>query len=275
MNILLVTPFPLAATGGVSTVVLRLREEFVRRGHRVSILVPGHAGRLTAISDVEGTTVFSGYYRLPWVHGHLIRSVVAFWLCLPWTLWDLHRFLARQSIEIVAVQYPLPWLLYFALLRPFSRWRIAATLHGGDVHTLPARDWLERLIVRWLLTSADAVTAVSESLKRDIRDVIDHPHLSVAVILNGAPAAPQLAPRTDHRVAQRPYLVAAGQLIRRKANDVLIEALALMRERGVSASLLLVGDGPERASLARLAAERQPSGRAMRWPYPDNPPGNR
>jgi glycosyltransferase involved in cell wall biosynthesis len=51
-------------------------------------------------------------------------------------------------------------------------------------------------------------------------------------------------------------LVTSSRLTRWKRIDRAIDALALLRARGVHAHLLVVGDGEERAALERLAAQR-------------------
>lgn len=51
-------------------------------------------------------------------------------------------------------------------------------------------------------------------------------------------------------------LLAAGTLERRKGYDVLLEACALLRARGQAFTLKIVGQGPARASLRRLARQR-------------------
>lgn len=61
--------------------------------------------------------------------------------------------------------------------------------------------------------------------------------------------------RSDHGLSGT-TLICVGRLISAKRLDLLIEAC---RAIGEGCELLIVGDGPERASLERLAAERLPS----------------
>lgn len=50
-------------------------------------------------------------------------------------------------------------------------------------------------------------------------------------------------------------LLASGRLVGQKGFDLLLHALALARGRGLDASLLILGEGPERPSLERLRGE--------------------
>jgi phosphatidylinositol alpha-1,6-mannosyltransferase len=59
-----------------------------------------------------------------------------------------------------------------------------------------------------------------------------------------------------HRVADRPLIVCVSRLVARKGQDVLIRAMPGIRRDVPDASLLIVGDGPDRDRLERLAADK-------------------
>jgi phosphatidyl-myo-inositol dimannoside synthase len=56
-----------------------------------------------------------------------------------------------------------------------------------------------------------------------------------------------------HGVADRPLIVCVSRLVARKGQDVLIRAMPRIRRHVPDASLLIVGDGPDRDRLVRLA----------------------
>jgi phosphatidyl-myo-inositol dimannoside synthase len=58
-----------------------------------------------------------------------------------------------------------------------------------------------------------------------------------------------------HGVADRPLIVCVSRLVARKGQDVLIRAMPRIRREVRDASLLIVGDGPDRHRLERLAAD--------------------
>src|SRR4029450_13556791 len=58
-----------------------------------------------------------------------------------------------------------------------------------------------------------------------------------------------------HGVADRPLIVCVSRLVARKGQDVLIRAMPEIRRDVPEASLLIVGDGPDRDRLERLAAD--------------------
>jgi phosphatidylinositol alpha-1,6-mannosyltransferase len=60
--------------------------------------------------------------------------------------------------------------------------------------------------------------------------------------------------RQRHGLAGRPVVACVSRLVARKGQDVLIRAMPFVRRRVPDAVLLVVGDGPHRSTLERLAA---------------------
>jgi phosphatidylinositol alpha-1,6-mannosyltransferase len=60
--------------------------------------------------------------------------------------------------------------------------------------------------------------------------------------------------RMRHGVADRPLVVCVSRLVARKGQDVLIRAMPTIRRKVPDAALLIVGDGPYRRNLEKLAA---------------------
>lgn len=61
--------------------------------------------------------------------------------------------------------------------------------------------------------------------------------------------------RRRHGVEDRPLIVCVSRLVKRKGQDVLIRAMPEIRRRVRDVALLLVGDGPDRERLERLAGD--------------------
>jgi hypothetical protein len=106
---------------------------------------------------------------------------------------------------------------------------------------------LARLLWRRTLQRADAVTV--ESAANAPRGLS-----TVAVIPPGIDIA-RFAPRSQQGLAVDGRIIAVGQLVQRKAYDVLFRALARARTTCSSAHLVLVGSGPEEKALRTLATD--------------------
>lgn len=66
--------------------------------------------------------------------------------------------------------------------------------------------------------------------------------------------------RERHALDDRPVVVCVSRLVARKGQDVLIRGLASVRRRVPGATLVVVGDGPDRRRLEAMAAEVAPPG---------------
>lgn len=98
---------------------------------------------------------------------------------------------------------------------------------------------------------AGRLVAISETGRRELEDIGVNAN-RITVIHNGIDfSAIQSAPIGD----QAADLVYLGRLQPHKNVDLLIEALALLKRRGQILTLAIIGDGPERLSLERLAVE--------------------
>ncbi len=135
--------------------------------------------------------------------------------------------------------------------RPF-----VVTLHGTDValsRKLPGGAWLMGAVLR----RAAAVTAVSSALAESAARALGRPAREIP--LTPMPLAPAAAAPPGER-GERRGVVFVGRLTRQKRVGDLLEALAILAQRGRRLELTVVGDGPERAALEVRAARADLAG---------------
>lgn len=126
---------------------------------------------------------------------------------------------------------------------------------GGTLHTErqtgPARRVLRALISRWAKrwisygwTSTEYLRSLGVPDDRilEIQNAVDERRFA-------APAKPAFK---NH---PRPLMLHVGQLIARKGIEPLLRAASVLQQEGLEFSLLLVGNGPEKSNLERLAEE--------------------
>jgi glycosyltransferase involved in cell wall biosynthesis len=125
---------------------------------------------------------------------------------------------------------------------------------------MPAhRRFLYGLVDAWTLGQCSGIVAVSHVTKRRMVETQRVPAAKIAVIPNGArvpavSAADAQAARAALGVEPGDRIVGGvGQLIPRKAFHVLVEALARLGTRHSGLVGVVLGEGPERAHLQRLA----------------------
>jgi glycosyltransferase involved in cell wall biosynthesis len=234
-----------------------LYQEFSRAGNQVSVLVPGESDHVNPLEEMPGVSLYGVYLRVPFVKETPLKGFVAFCLLFPLTLYALYSFLKREQISVVVLQYPLPQMFYFAILRLLCSWKLIVTLLGNDVHDLPSAGVLDRLMVRLLLKKADNVVGVSRSLLDELKSTFPDLSICDSVIPTGVPLEQFDDSRRRGISCMLPgdYILTVGQLIHRKGIDVLIKALAIAQDQGALMDLVIVGEGEERNSLSSLAQE--------------------
>lgn len=257
MNIALVSPFRLKEQAGVTTLVSRLQDALIEHGHRALVLEPGDEDWIVDAPATHGQERYTlNLRRLYAGKQALLKRFIAFWAYLPLSLYDVWMFLRKQNIHILHVHFPTPATLYFCALRPISKWRLVMTFHGSDVYSLARRSQFYRWLLACVASRADFITAVSRDVLRALETAYPVLPTRRRVILNGNPLSdhPYLS-ATARGPHIRPYVLAVGSLIPRKAYDVLLRALALARQRGHELSTVIVGGGPEEGTLSTLARD--------------------
>ena len=181
----------------------------------------------------------------------------------PTTLWPTRelarkaRLVARETgAEVALFGHALPLgLLGPGLARDGIPYLVLT--HGAEYwySLLPGTG--EALRRATLLASR--VLAISTYTGRVVRTAVS-PRVRVSLLPPGVDTE-RFRPDVDgeeirrrYRLSDRPLLVCVSRLVRRKGQDVLIRAMPRIRRRVPDAGLLVVGDGPDRMRLERLAA---------------------
>ena len=129
---------------------------------------------------------------------------------------------------------------------------VTITARGTDINLIP-RYPVPRRMIRWAAARADGLITVCAALKDELVR-LGVPPERVRTLRNGVdlevfrPVDPQQA--KDALAIHGPVLASVGALIERKGHDLAIRALQHLPK----ATLLIAGQGPEKAALARLAA---------------------
>jgi glycosyltransferase involved in cell wall biosynthesis len=152
----------------------------------------------------------------------------------------------------VAVSPGLPYVLTVHDLSPLSR--------PGDFGRYE-RLWTRLMRPRRLAARAAALIAVSQATREEAVRLLGVPTERVHVVRSGAPAPAEPAAHAVEEVRRRlglpeRYFLFVGALEPRKAPDVLVDAHARSRDRGLEAGLVLAGDGPLRDALDASGGQR-------------------
>jgi teichuronic acid biosynthesis glycosyltransferase TuaC len=176
------------------------------------------------------------------------------WSYATWGAWAaprLRRALRRLrtdfAYDLVHAHYAVP--AGDAVRRATPGVPLVVSVHGGDVLATAQRSAHARGTVERTFAHARLVLANSAGTEARCRALGAR---ETTVVHLGTDLPAELPPRAD----PRPTLVTVGHLVARKRHADVIEALAVLAPGRPDLRYVVVGDGPERAALEALAAQR-------------------
>jgi L-malate glycosyltransferase len=181
------------------------------------------------------------------------------WFSLTYFLSTLWFFIRRRHTydiihcHILQGLHTPAALLAKALLGKRVIIKVAATGPGSDFFTLRSLRFAKLgigAIIARRLNNADRIIALCNLGVREAREAGIAPDL-IECIPNGV----DTAYFTPHTAPVYMRITTVGRLDHMKGVGVLIEAFARLREQQGQAELYIIGDGPDRGSLQRLAGE--------------------
>lgn len=260
MNILFVTPFYTPQTGGVATFIDDARRFLAQRGHGAYVLRAGEGRTVRQCLANSDDHVHEFYMRQPWVPQAPLRGLIGFAVYFIPTLWRLSRYLRERNIQLVALEYPLGFMLYFLLLRSWMGIKIVTGLHGDDVLSLHLLPGVEQRIVTKLILRADWVLAHSASLLSQAERILPPLKQRPRSYLPYGIDCERLRNRAAQTVGAisippGPYLLTVAKLYDRKGIDVLLRAIQRVKPALGRHSFVIAGDGPEEERLKQMARD--------------------
>jgi glycosyltransferase involved in cell wall biosynthesis len=149
------------------------------------------------------------------------------------------------------------------LLRPFfprkTRVLVRQNTTVSSVLAFGGVPWYTRLLYRRLYPHADRIICQSRAMADDLAREVGIRKDRIVVLPNPVDidairAASKLPPRRAARTIGQwsglgPHLLAVGRLAPEKGFDLLLQALALVRQRFPHADLVIAGTGPEESAL--------------------------
>ncbi len=234
--------------GGSGAIATELGKALAERGHVVHFINRSAPFRLGSFSK----NIF--YHEVEAMHYPLFECPFHS-LALATKIAEVATY---EKLDIVHAHYAIPHALSAILARQMLEdrcsdrrcFRLATTLHGTDITVVGADSSMEG-IVRLAINRSDGVTAVSDYLKNETvrlfdpkRDIRVIPNFVDTDVFNRMPDGPAIREKLGLGEEKVCIHLSNFRPVKR-IGDVLAAFYAISKK--IAATLLLVGDGPDRS----------------------------
>ena len=232
--------------GGIQSYLKELVDHLVAAGtHTLTVYAPNWKGA----DDFDIEARESGY--------SVVRHPGTLMLPVPSVAGRMRKLIDRHDADTVWFGAAAPLALMAPLARDAGARRVIASTHGHEVgwSMLP----LARTALRRIGTGTDVITYVSRYTRGRFASAfgsdaaLEHLPPGVDTDRFAPDEVGRAELRARYRLGERPVVVCISRLVPRKGQDMLIRAMPAIRQRVPGAALLIVGGGPYRTSLHRLA----------------------
>ncbi len=266
MNVLFVTNAYHPIVGGVEKVAAHLSAELKKLDCEVEIVTARNPLSLQPKEIIDGIPV----HRLPYyIYRDSLKSAIATLVGMPIACAYLLRMAVKRKPCIVHVHFIYHNAVCVELIRENLKKQgipLVVTFHGGDAPNIPAsyaeKNPSESKILNWaamhLIKGADALTAVSNSLKKGIVSRILDKNKAIQVIHNGVDTS-LFVP--GEKVEERKTILSIGRLSYAKGFDILFHSFYELAVEFPGWELRVAGDGELRVSLENLVKSLNLQGR--------------
>ncbi len=259
-----ITCYP--TVGGSGVVATELGKLLAEKGHNIHFITSAVPFRLNRMYH-------NIFFHQVEVNQYSVFQYAPYDIALASKMADVIR---REKLDILHVHYAIPHAVCAILAKQMakSNVKIVTTLHGTDITVLGA-DAAMTSAIKYGIEQSDAVTAVSDSLVQQTKEMIT-PDKPIETVYN---FIDERVYRPVHQVShlKKEFGIAENEKVMihvsnfravKRVTDV-IKVFARVLEQ-MPAKLLLVGDGPEKTVVCRLAESLGLEGQVLYLGKQDN-----
>jgi glycosyltransferase involved in cell wall biosynthesis len=255
LRTLLVVPWD-DARGGVVSVVENLATYLQAKGHELILFHPGPTPILRKRKTKMGFSGVQLRLGFPFAKPRPLISALGFPMLFPLALVQLLWLLRKERIQVVNIHYVMNNFFYFAICRRLLNIRLVTSIHGNDAFDHRGRP-LQRYsrAFKFIISSSDLVVFPSNTYQQRLAGALPVIKQKAVAIHHGInPDQFAGSENLIHMPQARRYVLCVAALVEWKGLDVLIEAVQPLLVADPSLNLVIVGDGPLRDSLEKLAS---------------------
>ncbi len=239
--------------GGSGVVATELGKALAGEGHKVHFISYDQPVRLNVFTN-------NLFYHEVTVSDYPLFDYPPYELALANKIVEVARY---ERLDVLHVHYAVPhaaaaYMAQQILLDENIHLPFITTLHGTDI-TLVGKDASFEAAISFVINRSDAVTSVSESLKRDTYEYFHNVHREIKVIPNFICPQDYVFPnsaeiRKNYAGADEKILMHVSNFRKVKRVEDVLRIFDIVRKK-IPARLILIGDGPERSNIEKLCRE--------------------
>jgi len=219
--------------GGMERHGLILSEEQIKLGHDVEIFI--------GVGDVS---IFPNTFKAPLQFLSLYSKLRRFWFNF-WAYFAVKRQHKKNPYDIIHLHGDIVEARLGVELAKKLRIPAILTIHGGLNPKILNKNSAK------IFNMLDRIICVSEEIKNSLLNIgVDSSKMSIissGVYLN------EFNQPKEALGYSKPIIISIGNLTKQKGFDYLIGAFKIIRENEPAATLLIIGDGPEKSALKKAA----------------------
>jgi L-malate glycosyltransferase len=238
--------------GGSGVVATELGKELAKKGHQIHFITYSEPVRLGSFRE-------NIFYHEVSVVDYPLFDYAPYELILASKLVNVVKY---EKLDLLHVHYAIPhasaaYMAKQILAKEGIHIPFITTLHGTDI-TLLGRDASFEPVITFAINESDAVTSVSESLRKDT-----YAHFKISREIKVIPnflnvSSYLMPPQGDSKARHAPngekIICHISNFRKVKRVEDVVEVFKKIRE-SMPAKMLFVGDGPERSNVERLCRE--------------------
>lgn len=228
----------------------------------------GHQVDVFAVSDGAATEggEDGGLPRIRLLHMRkkqtgMARLALEYAVFFVWVFVWMSFLHIRRSYDVVYVNNMPNFLVFTGLLPKLGGAKIVLDVHDpaaellADLRGHDLGWWTRRVVAaeeRASISFCDALITVNESMRRRLAKVTSMP---VAVVMNLPDYRPLEPPVASRGRGDLNWLVYSGSIAHRNGVDLVVKAMSMLADEFGSVRLRIIGEGPARTSVVRLAED--------------------
>ncbi|MEL6123965.1 MAG: glycosyltransferase, partial [Bacteroidota bacterium] len=248
--------------------------EMARQGLEVHVLAPQVAAHPTSLEIPEGVKVHRFAYWWPRRYQKLVhppgmlpqlRNNVLRLFQIPFLIWSYvrvaRRIIQREGIQVIHAQWVIPSGFAGAILKKLTKRPLVITSQGAEFYLNHRHPFSK--FTKWTLGNVDRLLPVSQMMgTRATSYGMDSDRITVVPnAINPIEFHPGIKTsfRTEHRIPiTDTVILTVRRLVHEKRVEDVISAFGMLDLDRDQANcwLVIVGDGPERVNLERIASQQ-------------------